>query len=340
MKLIPQNLLESKKWDDALQTNKTEHFLQSWTWGEFQAKVGNKVWRLAIENNGQIINQLQILKLSLGFGWSLLYAPKGNLVNKSLSASDQQASARILIAEIKKIAKGEKVILFRIDPHVISEDKITSSIYRSLKFILSRKNIQPRHSLVLAINQNPDTLLNNMKQKTRYNIRLSEKKGVQVKLATKLDDIKHFISLTHQTAQRDGFKAHSPSYYTKQFKTLAPKGLQDLFLAYKDKTPIAGILVNKFGDTATYVHGASSNEYRNLMAPYLIQFAAINKYHEDGYKNYDFWGIHPEANHSWAGITRFKRGFGGQEIEYIGTLELSLHPTGHRLYKFINRFRR
>lgn len=340
MKLIPQNSLDQQKWDHALLQTETAHFLQSWAWGEFQLLVGNKVWRLAIENNGQIINQLQILKLSLGFGWSLLYAPKGNLVNKNLVATDQQTSAKILIDEIKKIAKGEKVILFRIDPHISSEDKVTSSIYRSLKFKPSIKSIQPKHSLILSINQNPATLLESMKQKTRYNIRLSEKKGVQVKLATELDDIKHFISLTHQTAQRDGFKAHSPSYYTKQFKTLAPKGLQDLFLAYKDKTPIAGILVNKFGDTATYVHGASSNEYRNLMAPYLIQFAAINKYHEDGYKNYDFWGIHPEANHSWAGITRFKQGFGGQETEYIGTLELSLHPTGHKLYKFINRFRK
>jgi lipid II:glycine glycyltransferase (peptidoglycan interpeptide bridge formation enzyme) len=179
-----------------------------------------------------------------------------------------------------------------------------------------------------------------MKQKTRYNIRLSQKKGIKIKLATELEDIKHFISLTHQTASRDGFKAHSPKYYANQFKTLAPLGIQDLFLAYKDKTPIAGILVNKFGTSATYVHGASSNEDRNLMATFLIQFVAINKYHENGYKEYDFWGTNPNPNHPWAGITRFKEGFGGQTKEYIGTLELSLNTTAHRLYKFINRIRR
>ena len=340
MKIIPQNSIDQKKWDEALLKNEAKHFLQSWAWGEFQTNLGNKVWHLAVENNDQIVNQLQVLKLSLGFGWSILYAPKGNLVNKHLSASDQQASAKILVSEIKKISKGEKVILFRMDPHIPTTDKVSGSIYRSLKFKPSTKNIQPKHSLVLSINHSPQTLLEHMKQKTRYNIRLAEKKGVQVKLATELDDIKHFITLTHQTAERDGFKAHSSRYYTNQFKTLAPKGLQDLFLAFRGKTPIAGILVNKFGASATYVHGASSNEYRNLMAPYLIQFAAITKYHEDGYKEYDFWGIHPDPSHPWAGITRFKEGFGGQTVEYIGTLELSLHPVAHRLYKFINRIKK
>lgn len=340
MKIILQNELNQQQWDEALLRQSSSHFLQSWAWGEFQKNLGNKVWRFAVEHNGEIINQLQIIKLALGLGWSLLYAPKGNLINKSISAAEQQASGRLLLQEVKRVAKDELVILFRIDPHVATGDKMISALYKSWRFNVSAKEIQPQHSLILPLSQPAQTLLANMKQKTRYNINLANKKGVTVKLATELKDIEKFVTLTRQTAQRDGFKAHGAKYYITQFKTLAPKGMQDLFLAYVDKTPIAGILVNKFGTHATYVHGASGNEYRNLMAPYLLQFTAISKYREDGLKTYDFWGIHPNPQHAWAGITRFKQGFGGQTVEYIGTLELPLHPLLYRLYKFVNRIKR
>ncbi|MDD5606031.1 MAG: peptidoglycan bridge formation glycyltransferase FemA/FemB family protein [Patescibacteria group bacterium] len=339
MRICPQNSLTANSWDTALLAKPDANFLQSWAWGDFQTRLGNKVWRLAVEANGQIINQIQVIKLSLGFGWSVLYAPKGNLVNKALSASDQQASAKLLLQEIIQLGSHEKVVCFRIDPHIAVGDKIVASIYRSLGFQIGSKSVQPKHSLMLSINQNPATLLQRMKPKTRYNIRLAEKKGIKVKLATELDDIKHFIRLTHQTADRDRFKAHSDNYYATQFRCLAPQGMQDLFLAYLGPDPIAGILINKFGQTATYVHGASGNDFRNLMAPHLLQFSAIKKYHEDGFKEYDFWGISPYPHHPWAGLTRFKEGFGGQKTEYIGTLELPLHPLMYRFYTLINRLR-
>jgi lipid II:glycine glycyltransferase (peptidoglycan interpeptide bridge formation enzyme) len=102
---------------------------------------------------------------------------------------------------------------------------------------------------------------------------------------------------------------------------------------------LAAILVNSFGQTATYVHGASDNRYRELMAPHLLQFRAIDAAQKSGLRYYDFWGIHPDPNHAWAGFTRFKRGFSGNEVEYIGTLELPTRPLLYKLYRLISRLR-
>ena len=115
--------------------------------------------------------------------------------------------------------------------------------------------------------------------------------------------------------------------------------MQDLFIASKDQTPLAAVLVTYFGTTAIYTHGASASTGRELMAPHLLQFAAMITAKDKGITTYDFWGIHPDPKHSWAGITRFKQGFGGQAVEYIGTFEFPLIPSLYKIYSFINRFR-
>lgn len=339
MKIISQNSLEAKSWDTALLARPDAHFLQSWAWGEFNERYGRKIWRLAVEDEGEIINQLLVIKMPLPLGQSLLYSPRGNLVNKKLSAHAQQQSTKLLVDEIKKIGEQEKSILFRIDPGVFANDSVTASVYRSSKFSRGSKNIQPKHSLILNLSRSEDSLLQRMKPKTRYNIRLAAKHGVEVRRADSLDQISIFTDLTKETAKRDKFKPHPTRYYKVQFETLHAAGIQDLFIAYHQNKPIAAILINTFGNTATYVHGASSGEYRNLMAPHLLQFAAILKSKDRGISNYDFWGYNPSPNHPWAGISRFKQGFNPQPVEYIGTFELPLQPALHKLYTWVNLIR-
>ncbi len=339
MKLIPQNSLDAKGWDTALLGRPDAHFLQSWSWGDFHIALGHKVWRLAVEDEGDTINQILVIKMPLPLGQSLLYSPRGNLVNKKLSAQKQQQSTKLLIDKIKEIGGKEKSILFRVDPGVFTNDSVTASVYRTLSFKRGRKNIQPKHSLILNLSPNEDALLNRMKSKTRYNIKLAAKHGVEVKRADSLDQINIFTNLIKETAQRDKFKSHPLRYYKTQFEVLHSAGIQDLFFAHYQNKPIAAILVNTFGNTATYVHGASSYEHRNLMAPYLLQFAAILTNKDKGITTYDFWGYHPSPRHPWAGISRFKLGFNPQPIEYIGTLELPLWPLAYKLYTWINYIR-
>jgi len=341
MKLVSDNSLDQTSWDSALLSRSNAHFLQSWAWGEFNEKLGNQIWRLAVEDNGTIINQLLVIKMSVGFGFSLLYSPKGSLINKSLPASSQQESSNLLLNKIKSIAETEKkIILFRIDPHVLTTDTTVPSFYSSMGFIANPiKNIQPKHSLLLNLTQPTDSIMKNMKQKTRYNINLAAKHNLDIYTSTNPIDIQVFLDLAHTTSNRNKFILHSDKYYKTQFKILSQLGIQKLIVAKYQHQPIAAILVNTFGDTATYVHGASSDQHRNLMASYLLQSSAIIKAKDEGITTYDFWGINPNPNHPWAGITRFKRGFGGEEIEYIGTLELPLNSTFYKLYTFINKYR-
>ena len=339
MRLIPQNSLDSTSWDTALLTRPDAHFLQNWAWGEFNQALNRKIWRLAVEDDGEIINQLLVVKMPLPFNQSILYTPRGNFVNKKLSVQEQQRSAKLLLDEIKKIGEQEHSILFRIDPGAFIGDSVAASLYRSHGFRYSRKNVQPKHSLILNLSPSEEVLLNRMKPKTRYNIRLAAKHGLKVEQADRPEQISAFIRLTRETAGRDRFRPHPAKYYETQFKVLNQAGIQELFIVHHQEKPIAAILVNIFGNTATYVHGASSNEHRNLMAPYLLQFAAILKSKEKGLLTYDFWGYHPSPRHPWAGISRFKLGFNPRPVEYIGTLELPLHPLLYKLYSWINRIR-
>lgn len=325
-------------WDNRLSAT-GGHFLQSWAWGDFQTALGNKIWRLAIEDNGQLVSQLLVIKLSLGFGQSLLYSPRGQIIDKSQSLSIAQASADILLTEIKKIAEAEGVVCFRIDPPVSTNEIAAERFYTSCGFVKNPKNNQPKHSLILDLKLSLEQIENRMKPKTRYNIHLAEKHGVVVSQSNQPTDFKDFLRLMRSTSERRHFVAHSDRYYQTQFQTLQAAGMQKLWLAKFENQPIAAILVNSFGATATYVHGASDTRSRELMAPHLLQFHAIADAKDRGLKFYDFWGIHPDPNHAWAGFTRFKRGFGGEEVEYIGTLELPTRPLLYKLYRFISRLR-
>ncbi|MFH2062539.1 MAG: peptidoglycan bridge formation glycyltransferase FemA/FemB family protein, partial [bacterium] len=191
-----------------------------------------------------------------------------------------------------------------------------------------------------------------MKPKTRYNIRLAEKRGVTVRQADPLDgatyakDIASFQSLLAETADRDEFRTHSPDYYEQMLRSLAVNKSDEmsvrLFLAEHDGQPLAGALVSGFGDMATYLHGASSSEKRELMAPHQLHWQIMLWAKQAGFRKYDFWGVAPEgaaADHPWAGVTRFKLGFGGERKSYVGTWELPGHRFWYAAYRLAKRGR-
>jgi lipid II:glycine glycyltransferase (peptidoglycan interpeptide bridge formation enzyme) len=335
MKIIPTSPTD---WDNHLVAT-GGHFLQSWAWGDFQEALGNKIWRLAVEDNGHTVAELLIIKLSLGFGQSLLYSPRGQIIDKQQPLATAQAAADMLLTEIKKIAEAEQTICFRIDPPTTVTEITADRFYASRGFVKNPKGSQPKHSSILDLKISLEQLENRMKPKTRYNIHLAEKHNITVSVSDQASDFQNFLSLIHSTSGRQNFVAHSDRYYKTQYQVLHQAGIQNLWIARQQDKVLAAILVNSFGQTATYVHGASDNRYRELMAPHLLQFRAIEAAQKSGLRYYDFWGIHPDPNHAWAGFTRFKRGFSGNEVEYIGTLELPTRPLLYKLYRLISRLR-
>jgi peptidoglycan pentaglycine glycine transferase (the first glycine) len=330
---------DKKQLDDFVGTQEHAELLQSWEWGEFLSRADGEIRRFGVEENGVLAAVITLVKRPLFLGMNYFYAPRGPISKCEV--------LEFLLGEIKKIAEKEKVIFLRIEPR----EKINNPsfiIYNSL-------DIQVSKTIILDLTKSEEELLAAMHQKTRYNIRLAEKKGVKIREAgieTPLlskegfeGGFEKFWSLMSATVNRDGFRLHEKEYYQKMLATeniklyfgFVPRSFSgggDLIKVsgeQEEKIICAGIF-SFFGDTAVYLHGASSNENREVMAPYLLQWELIKKAKAAGCKYYDFSGIDEKK---WPGVTRFKRGFSGEEINYPGTFDVIFSQTLYKFYNFL-----
>ncbi|MFH1598624.1 MAG: peptidoglycan bridge formation glycyltransferase FemA/FemB family protein [Patescibacteria group bacterium] len=315
----------------ACQTN--SQFLQSWHWSQFKEIQTRRVLRIGVKKEGRLVGSAVALCIQLPLSRCYVYCPRGPIVDQNISDADKEEVWSNLLYELKDWAKKQDAMFLRVEP-----------IFRVdlEKYHLSpTKTIQPKDTLFLDLTNDKEVLLQEMKQKTRYNIRLAEKRGVTVYEECDEESISQFCRLIQITKERDNFRPHPENYYRTMLDSLRPCGVVKLFLAkYQDKV-IAANLTAWFGDTVTYMHGASDYEYRQEMAPHLLQWQVIQWAKQAGYKYYDFWGIadSDDPTHPWAGISRFKKGFGGFEEHYLGTWELSISPLWHTVYNIVRRIK-
>ena len=279
------------------------HFLQSQEWEKFQKAVGREVFR---------IDGALVIKLPLAFGKSYLYSAGVSPVKSQKSFAE--------------IAKQENAVFLKSEPMVV---KSTGTVPDG--FQKSQKEVQPQKTIIFDITKPEDELLAQMHEKTRYNIRLSARKGVKIQnLKTQNSDI--FWHLLQKTSERDRFSTHTREYYER----LLALPMAQLFAAEYRGEIIAANIVMFHEGRATYLHGASDYQYRNLMAPYLLHWEIIRYAKEHGCTEYDLWGIDEKK---WPGVTRFKRGFGGREIEYIGSYDYVFQSMWYKLYSLRNTLR-
>ena len=222
------------------------------------------------------------------------------------------------------------MVFLRIEPQ-------SAVIASEPKRVRQSHDINPRATSIIDLSKNEDDLLAAMHQKTRYNIRVAEKHNVittknQEPISKKFDNI---FRLFEETAKRDGFRLHPRGYYEKQIKM---PDVEVYGAEYEGKLLAAAIVIFSAG-TATYLHGASSNEMRNVMAPYALHWAIMKQAKERGMKHYDLWGISDDPKSGWAGITRFKRGFGGADVSAPGTLDLPVNKFWYSVYTLVRRMR-
>lgn len=291
-------------------------FLQAWEWGEFQESLGRKIERIA--EGEQVI--AQAVQIELPFGQYYWYVPKG-----PLGSGDMQAKIEIL-----REAFGDAVML-RIEPT------------EHPKFV-QVQDMQPAHTQILDLTKGEERLLKDMKSKTRYNIRLAERKGVETRIVG-LEHFEDFTRLLQQTTTRDKFSGHEERYYKKMLEALDGTGDVRVFLAmaFFEDHPIAGNIMIDFGDTRTYLHGASSNLHRNVMGPHALHMYLIRDAIEKGFKRFDLWGVAPEgagASHPWFGITRYKTGWGGDAVSMPGTFDLPVKHMWYSAYRMVKTMRK
>ncbi len=276
-------------------------FLQSDEWQKFQESLGRKTWR---------VNGALVIKMNFLFGLYFLYSPKGPL----FEINDN------FLKKITEIAKQENAFFYRTEPSSAPP-----------KNFHQFRDKEPRCTLITDISKTENELLAGMHEKTRYNIRLAERKKLLItnyELRITDKGFNDFYNLLQQTSKRQKIKLHSREYYRKLTES------NKVFVAHYEDKPVACAMVNFYEDTATYLHGGSDEKYKNLMAPQLLHWEIIKIAKSRGIKFYDWWGIDEKR---WPGITRFKRGFGGKELCAPGTFDLPINKFLYKLYGFFRK---
>jgi lipid II:glycine glycyltransferase (peptidoglycan interpeptide bridge formation enzyme) len=334
-----------KNWNAFVTSHDQAHVLQTAEWGHLKSLFGWTVERIALTGDSEtIISGAQILYRSLPVGLGkLAYVPKGPLVNWE----DRIQTGR-MIAALEQAARAKGAIALSIEPELVNTPQHVDLV-RQAGFVPGATTIQPVCTLHVDLTPDEDAILAAMKSKTRYNIRLSARKGVTVR-QDGTDGIKDFNQLMVVTAERNEFGIRPPAYYRSAWDLFKDGGSVGLFLADYDGEPLAGVMAFALKDTAWYFFGASSDRHRNLMAPYAVQWAAIRWAKAKGCKTYDLWGI-PDADEKqleeqftqrsdglW-GVYRFKRGFGGALVRTVGAWDRVLGPLRYRLYRLALNWR-
>jgi len=297
-------------------------FLQSSLWGNFQEKIGNKVYRMGIFKGSEIEGITSAYQIKAKFN-SYLYIPWGPVLVKW-----SRETAVKIVDRLKEIAEKENLDFIRIEPRSIDESDVSTLKEIGLKE--TKSCTQPECTSLIDLSKSEEELLSVMSPSTRYNVRNVERKGVTVREGGE-EDLKIFEKLLKETSQRHKFTADIHlDYYKNQYEILKKENIMDIFVAEFKGEPLAASLATFYGDTATYLHAASSRTQPQLRAPYLLVWKTIQESKQRGYRYFDFWGVAPEnssSNHPWSGVTSFKMSFGGERVCYAPVFDL---PTSNK----------
>jgi len=325
---------DKDKWNDFVASTPSAPILQSFEWGELKAKFGWTPLRIVVEEGDKIVAAASILKREIPYiKHSLFYSPRGPAVNFS-----NRDHLEFLLDAIEKQAENHRAISLKMDPEIPDvphEQSEILSVLDRMGFVKAPKQIQPRATFFLDLTPDLDEILMRFEEKTRYNVRLAQKKGVVVQEEPNERGIKIFYDLYQETSLRDKFLIHPLKYYQAIREILFKNGLGSNFVAYYNGKPIAAVIVFCFGSRIWYMYGASSGEYRKVMPNHLLHWFIIQWAKERRYEVYDLWGIpaNPKEGHPLWGVYRFKKGFRGKMVKFIGAYNFPYSPLFYNLFE-------
>lgn len=342
-----QNLIPDE-WDEIIAKLPGASLLQTAQWAEVKARVGweafPKLWK---KEDGTVEAAALILKRPikagpLSSGKSFLYVPRGPLMDwENDSLRDR------VLSDLAEFARTQKALFIKIDPDVplsfgepgtenyrenAAGQKLLS-FYQSHGWVHSPQQIQFANSVWINTEPSPDDLLANMKQRTRYKVRLAEKKGVAIRRGNP-SDFEPIADLYAETSARDGFLIRDKQYYLDVWQRFYKAGMLTPLIAEVEGNMVAAVMIFVTGNTARYVYGMSGQEHREKMPNYLLQWEAIKLAKEKGCTTYDLWGApdeFTETDRMW-GVYQFKRGLGGEVVITPGAWDLPVNKTGYDLF--------
>lgn len=315
------------------------HIIQSWEWGEFRKKTGVIVRREGEFRGDKMISAWQVTFHKVPYlPYRIGYFPKGDMPTK------------LMVDSLTLIGKKEKAAFIKIEPNVITGNnkQETINILQKLGLTPSKKSLFTKYNFLIDLAKSEDQLLAQMHPKTRYNIKVAQKKEVEVHESVEDRDFEIYLKLYFDTTKRQKYFGHTPHYHRLAWKILKDAGMARLLIArYQPpgtihKIPLVAWMLFNFGDTLYYPYGGSSSEYKEVMASNLVAWEAIRLGKKMRLKTLDLWGaLGPEADPKdpWHGFHRFKAGYGPKHVEYIGTYDLVLNPALYEILTVADKVR-
>ena len=339
--------LNPQAWNALIAALPGAHVLQTAQWGQVKAQFGWQPFQYAWQDEGRTLAAALVLQRTIAIGGfaarlRVLYAPKGPL----LDWSDATLRRRVL-SDLARLAKQRGAIFIKIDPDVYlgqglpgqpgaQDEPLGLAVVADLQaagWHFSAEQIQFRNTVLIDLAPEPQTLLAQMKQKTRYNIRLAERKGVVVRPGG-LADLPALYRLYAETSVRDGFVIRSEDYYRAVWSAFIQAGLAEPLVAEVEGEMAAAVIIFRFASKAWYLYGMSGEFHREKMPNYLLQWEAMQRARQAGCTLYDLWGAPDEFDETdslW-GVYRFKEGLGGTVARGLGAWDLPTRPLYYRLY--------
>ena len=324
-------------WNAFLKKHPDAHILQTGEWGELKSAFDWDPVRVILDDE----HGFQVLFRRLPIGLTLAYLPKPVVSSRQLAPSKGEALAlsEKFWVEVDVVCKQRRAVFFKVEMDIWDNGTVSpGTLHAALR--TSTHNIQPPRTIIVDLRGTEDEILARMKQKTRYNIRLAAKKGITIR---SWDDLPAFYKMMLVTGGRDGFGVHSLEYYQRAYDLFHPTGMAELLVAEYKGMPLAALMVFARGRRAWYMYGASTDEGRNRMPTYLLQWEAMRWARSRNAEEYDLWGIPDEDEETlevqftersdglW-GVYRFKRGFGGELRRAVQAMDRVYNPLLYRLY--------
>ena len=318
-----QLVTDPTRWNTALAALPCRHVLQTWEWGQFKGRWG---WTPRYFLNEERTAAALVLRRAFSpLKLNILYVPRGPALDYSDSALVNQ-----VLGDLATIARRDRAIFVKIDPDLGQPDH---AILHDRGWRYSAEQIQFRNTMLIDLTRGEDDLLAAMKPKTRYNVRLAQKKGVEIRPGD-LGDLELLYRLYAETAQRDGFIIRPIEYYRDAWGSFIRSGLAHPLIAAVAGQAVAGLILFRFADRAWYMYGMSSALHRETMPNHLLQWEAMRWARAQGCTVYDLWGAPDELNESDAmwGVYKFKEGLGADFAPHAGAHDFVVSRPGYWLY--------
>lgn len=330
MKLALHHIEDKYQWEHFVTSRPEANFLQSWNWGVFHQHLGKKVFRVGIFDEQQ-----QLYGVA---GCVIETAKRGKymtIAGGPLIVNNDPAAIQFLFSELAKLAGQEDCVFIRVRPQLILNQQ-TQDLFRKMKFVEAPMHLTADLTLQLDLTKTEEELLSKMRKNTRYEVRKADKIGVTVTTSQDPDQIQTFYEHQVELAQKHNFVPFSYQFLHEQFKAFVADDQVMLFHSWHENKLLASAFIIFYNQEAVYHYGISTPDNHKLPGSYACQWAAIKEAKQRGCTRYNFWGIAPkdQPEHRFAGVSLFKRGWGGQEIQYVPAQDLPLSWQ----YKMIKSF--